>query len=52
MLPVGLKKEEVVAKYFDMLDDDDIMALYNIYQDDFKMFGYQFQFRGLRLNMP
>lgn len=46
----GLRKEEVVAKYFDLLDDDDIMALYNIYEDDFKMFGYQFEFRGLRLN--
>ena len=52
LLCPGLRKEEVVARYFDMLDDDDILALYDIYQDDFKMFGYQFQFRGLRLNMP
>jgi hypothetical protein len=34
------------------LDDDDIQALYSIYYDDFQMFGYQFEFRGLRLNMP
>jgi len=48
----GLEKAEVVAKYFQLLDDDDIQALYNIYYDDFQMFGYQFEFRGLRLNMP
>jgi hypothetical protein len=41
-----------VAKYFQQLDDDDIQALYSIYYDDFQMFGYQFEFRGLRLNMP
>jgi hypothetical protein len=48
----GLKKAELVAKYFQQLDDDDIQALYSIYYDDFQMFGYQFEFRGLRLNMP
>ncbi len=41
-----------MAKYFQQLDDDDIQALYSIYYDDFQMFGYQFEFRGLRLNMP
>ena len=46
----GLRKEDLVAKYFSMLDDDDIIALYNIYYDDFQMFGYQFEFRGLKLN--
>ena len=33
-----------------MLDDDDIQDLYKIYQNDFKMFGYKFKFRGLKLN--
>jgi hypothetical protein len=47
-----MKKAELVAKYFQQLDDDDIQALYSIYYDDFQMFGYQFEFRGLRLNMP
>ena len=37
----GLKKEEIVAKYFSLLDDDDILKLYDIYKDDFLAFGYQ-----------
>ena len=44
-------REELLASYFSLLDDDEILALYNIYQHDFKMFGYSFQFRGLKLNV-
>ena len=46
-----IRREELLYKYFDMLDDDDIISLYNIYQNDFKMFGYSFEFRGLKLNV-
>ena len=46
----GLHKEEILGKYFSLLDDQDINALYKIYEDDFKLFGYQFKFRGLNLN--
>lgn len=48
----GFKKEEIVGKYFSLLDDDDIKSLYEIYKDDFLAFGYQFEFRGLKLNVP
>lgn len=33
--------------YFDMLDKEDVTALYKIYEPDFKMFGYTFSFKGL-----
>ena len=46
-----MSREELLYKYFNLLDDDDIVSLYNIYQNDFKMFGYSFQFRGLKLNV-
>jgi len=46
----GLHKEEILGKYFSLLDDQDINALYRIYEDDFKMFGYQFQYRNLVYN--
>ena len=47
----GLKKEEILGKYFSLLDDQDIDGLYKIYEDDFKMFGYQFQYRNLAFNI-
>eukprot|EP00092_Neocalanus_flemingeri_P016665 GFUD01018028.1.p1 GENE.GFUD01018028.1~~GFUD01018028.1.p1 ORF type:complete len:470 (+),score=128.33 GFUD01018028.1:311-1720(+) len=47
----GLAKEEILGKYFNMLDDKDITALYKIYEDDFKMFGYKFEYKHLRLNL-
>jgi len=47
----GLKKEEILGKYFSLLDDQDIDGLYKIYEDDFKMFGYQFQYRNLAFNV-
>lgn len=45
-----LSKEELISMYFNLLDDSQIISLYNIYEDDFKLFGYQFQFRGHKLN--
>ena len=45
-----MSRKELLYKYFNMLDDDDILDLYKIYQNDFKMFGYKFKFRGLKLN--
>ena len=35
-----LSKEEKL-KYFDMLSLQDIQSLYNIYEQDFKLFSYQ-----------
>ena len=47
----GLGREELVGMYFNMLDDQDIAALYRIYKDDFQMFGYTFEYKHFRLNM-
>ena len=46
----GLAKEEILGKYFSLLDDKDIAALYKIYEDDFKMSGYQFKYKQFQLN--
>ena len=48
----GLAKEDILNKYFNILDDDEIQDLYKRYEDDFVLFGYQFEYRGLRLNVP
>ena len=47
----GLHKEEILGKYFSLLDDQDINALYKIYEDDFKIFGYQFKYKHFRFNI-
>jgi len=47
----GLAKEEILGKYFSMLDDKDITALFKIYEDDFKLFGYQFEYKKFKLNV-
>ena len=44
-------REKLLFQYFNLLDDDEIQELYNIYESDFKLFGYSFQFRDLRLNL-
>ena len=46
----GLAKQEILAKYFSLLDDEDIQDLYRIYQDDFKMFDYTFEYKNFKLN--
>ena len=46
----GLAKEDILNKYFSILDDDEIQDLYKIYEDDFRFFGYQFEYRGIELN--
>ena len=40
-----------INKYFSILDDDEIQDLYKIYEDDFVLFGYKFEYRGLKLNI-
>jgi len=46
-----LTKEELIATYYDLLTDQEILRLYKLFENDFKMFDYQFQFRGLKLNV-
>ena len=44
-----LSHEEITMKYFQTLDDEDIMVLYHIYEKDFKFFGYSFRIGNLTL---
>ena len=37
----GIPKEDIVNKYFSLLDPEDVARLYELYKDDFLMFGYQ-----------
>jgi len=39
-------RQHMTDAYFSLLSDKDIEALFNIYRDDFHMFGYKFTFRG------
>ena len=48
---VGLAKEDILGKYFNLLDDQDIQALYKIYKDDFLNFEYQFRYKHFRFNV-
>ena len=36
----GLPKDEITRSYFQLLDKDDILKLYKIYQNDFELFEY------------
>ena len=44
----GLEKSSIVDTYFEMLEDEEIADLFNVYKDDFKLFGYTFEFRGIK----
>ena len=48
---VGLSKEELLNKYFNILDDNEIQDLYKMYEEDFVLFDYKFEYRGLKLNI-
>ena len=41
--PAGMDDARVTEVYFKQLDDADLVALYAIYADDFKMFGYEYE---------
>jgi len=41
----------ITNTYFSLLSDSDIRGLYQIYKDDFLMFGYSFTIRTLKFNV-
>ena len=45
--PGKLTSLEITKLYFDVLSNEDVEKLYKIYESDFKLFGYTFQFRNL-----
>ena len=44
----GRDKDEITRRYFDLLTQEEIDALYSIYKTDLQMFGYKWEFRGKR----
>ena len=46
--PAGMDDAKVTELYFQQLDDADVVALYAIYADDFKMFGYEYERGSLK----
>ncbi len=49
--PGSMNSSAITAKYFDMLSDEEVKKVYNVYQDDFKLFGYDFSIRSITLPM-
>ena len=49
---INITNGEVVGEYFKLLTDKEIKKLYKIYKDDFLLFNYQFEFRGMKFNVP
>ena len=47
-----LSEEEVTRLYFSQLSDEEVAALFRVYEWDFRMFGYDFEFRGRRYPPP
>ena len=38
---------EITKLYFEVLSNEEILKLFEIYQNDFKLFGYSFTFRNV-----
>jgi hypothetical protein len=49
---MNISNEEIVEEYFKLLTDKEIKKLYKIYEKDFFLFNYQFEFRGMKFNVP
>lgn len=49
---MNITNGEVVAEYFKLLTDIEIKKLYKIYENDFLIADYQFEFRGIKFNVP
>lgn len=45
----NISSKEITNKYFELLTDEDIFKLYQIYKLDFQMFNYTFQIRNITL---
>ena len=45
---LNISDTKLLQVYFEMLSDEDIRKLYNIYEVDFKQFQYNFDFRGIK----
>ena len=44
---LNISDDQLLEAYFNMLSDQEIKKLYNIYEADFQQFEYKFNFRGI-----
>ena len=44
--PMQMNETALVSVYFDMLSESDVEELFKIYELDFRMYGYEFEFKG------
>ena len=49
---LNISNGQLVVKYFELLTDKEIKQLYKIYENDFHLFDYQFEFREMKFNFP
>ena len=48
-ITISIFSAQVTAKYFEQLSDEDINKIYTVYEDDFKLFDYTFNFGNISL---
>jgi len=48
----NISDTDLLAAYFELLSNEEIKKLYNIYRPDFEQFNYSFEFREITYNMP
>ena len=46
----NITDQQLIEAYFDLLSNNEIKRLYEIYRLDFKQFNYTFTFRGITYN--
>jgi len=46
--PGEMSSSDITEKYFGMLSDEDIHKLYQVYQEDFRLFNYTFTYRKMK----
>ena len=46
----NITDQQLIEAYFDLLSNNEIKRLYEIYKLDFKQFKYTFTFRGIIYN--
>ena len=49
---MNISDEVLLNVYFEMLSNQEIQKLYEIYEADFQQFQYKFNFRGIEYNLP
>ena len=48
----NISDTDLLTAYFELLSNEEIKKLYNIYKPDFEQFNYSFEFREITYNMP